>query len=283
MIKPIDDTTTDDIAGDLDETITNVPTLLDFDEATTEPQNIIINSIQSENEIFKFGPSIGSTDTIDDSTETESSSDAAYVVPLKIILPVEHVHKSSKNDSFERFNYILLKVDDVSYHEHIFSDNSDLLFPLDKNTAATPTSVYPSIDSNTEDTTMTSNIFDSDENGSTANQRQQQQQRQRQQSNRNDNKVLVDSEGYRYELGKQYKILNEFGTAVVEFNDLMMVHSDASTNGGKTANKITKRILTTDDEAPKSNTEPPEVYKNSDLHEKHYERIFQWLHYRLWQ
>lgn len=268
-IEPFEETTTDDVAIELAQSIPTQPTNSEFDETTTEPTNTI-ESIRNENEIVTFSPPVVTT-SLDDSTEMDSSSYASYVVPLKIILPVEHVHKSAKNDSFERFNYILLKVDDVSYHEHIYSDNSDFLFPVRRNTSL-PTLTSASdndsdIDSNTEASTMALNSVDSEGSETSAETYQQRDET-------NDN-ILVDSQGYRYKLGKHYQLLNEYGTAVVEFDDLLLDRSE-SPKKKTTTNQITKRVLN-DDDAPTTKADP----HNNKNHEQHYAKIFQWLHYHL--
>lgn len=268
-IEPFEETTTDDVAIELAQSIPTQPTNSEFDETTTEPTNTI-ESIRNENEIVTFSPPVVTT-SLDDSTEMDSSSYASYVVPLKIILPVEHVHKSAKNDSFERFNYILLKVDDVSYHEHINSDNSDILFPVRRNTSL-PTLTSASdndsdIDSNTEASTMALNSVDSEGSETSAETHQQRDET-------NDN-ILVDSQGYRYKLGKHYQLLNEYGIAVFEFDDLLLDRSE-SPKRKTTPYQITKRVFN-DDDAPTTKADP----HNNKNHEQHYAKIFQWLHYHL--
>lgn len=239
-------------------------------EITTELPNIVDNVVRNENEIVKFSPPI-STSIIDDSnSDVESSSYASYIIPLKIILPIEHVHKTKENNTFERFNYILLKVDDASYHEHIYSDNSDFLLPVERNTTTPTEKPVFDIENNTEITTNTTNMINS--NG-------REMILDPIQSDENTDTVLVDSQGYRYELGKHYKILNEQDVSIVEFDEIEM-QRDKIPN--KSHNQISKRILVDDNETIKSTTEQPQKnHLNNEQYEGHYAKIFQWLHYHL--
>lgn len=226
---------------------------------------------RNTNEIFKFNPSIhtGIDDLGGIGGGIDSASDAPYVIPLKILLPVDHVHKSKANNSFVRYNYILLKVDDVSYHKHIPSDNSEILFPVDSGHTSSATDMRtspPDSDNEHEATTLvavTENVFDIAGNEHTAN------------SIQNDI-VLVDSQGYRYELSHHIKILNEFETNVVEFDSIAMVRETADTKPN--ANKVTKRILS-DDDVQQIDDEKSDL--NVTQYERHYAKIFQWLHYHL--
>lgn len=55
--------------------------------------------------------------------------DASYLVPLRIIIPAEHVHKDTENPfgRFQKFNYYVLKTDDNSYHGHLDSDPAEVV------------------------------------------------------------------------------------------------------------------------------------------------------------
>lgn len=238
---------------------------------TGTPQFTTIDHNRNGNEIFKFNPSINTG--IDDGLDIDSTSDAPYVIPLKIILPVEHVHKSRTNHSFVRYNYILLKVDDITYHEHIPSDNSEILFPVDRQAALSPTEMFTSVpDSYSESgattttttltVTTTANVFDIDRNEHAIN------------SVQNDI-VLVDSQGYHYELSHHVKIMDEFETNVVEFDSITMVR--AKDDNELYPIQVTKRILSDDDE--QIDHEKNDI--NVTQYERHYAKIFQWLHYHL--
>lgn len=218
---------------------------------------------------------------------SDSTSDAPYIIPLKIILPVEHVHKSKTNNSYVRYNYILLKVDDITYHEHIPSDNSEILFPLvDNAQTESPMEWFtsgPESDNSHETTTTTAtigtvtadkqatatstaNVFDIDGNDHTnANAAQ-------------NDIVLVDSQGYRYAMTQHIKIMDEFETNVVEFDNIAMVREKVDSKSNP--KQATKRILSDDDEQQQQiDHEMNDI--NVSQYERHYAKIFQWLHYHL--
>lgn len=242
-------------------------------EQMTITPTFSIEQNRNTNEIFKFNPAINGG--IDDGTDIESTSDAPYVIPLKIILPVDHVHKSKTNNSFERYNYILLKVDDLSYHKHIPSDNSEILFPVndDRQTSSPTHEMHTStldMDNEHETTTTivsTENVFDIAGNERVAN------------SVQNTDIQLVDSQGYRYELSHHIKIMNELETNVVEFDSIAMVRAKPDTKPN--SSKVTKRILTDDDEHQQHQIDDEKTDLNVSQYERHYAKIFQWLHYHL--
>lgn len=242
-----------------------------IEQMTVTPPTFSIDQSRNTNEIFKFNPAINTG--IDDGIEINSASDAPFVIPLKIILPVEHVHKSTINNSFVRYKYILLKVDDASYHEHIPSDNSEILFPVDNGQTSNTTEMFTSvqdIDNEHEATTPASavtaaNVFDIDGNEHAAN------------SAQNDI-VLVDSQGYHYALSHHVKIMDEFETNVVEFDSIAMVRAKVDSKSNLNPNQVTKRILSDDDE---QQIDHEKNDLNISQYERHYAKIFQWLHYHL--
>lgn len=209
---------------------------------------------------------------MDDSIDTESSSFSSYILPLKIILPVEHVHKLKNKDSFERFNYILLKVDDISYHEHIHSDNSDFLLPVEKKIFPTTVKADAENENSTETTENVPILIKVDKSGSISHSIQ----------SNNSDPVLVDTQGYRYEFGKHYQIKNEQGTSVIEFDEIE-IEILRSENSTKPHNEISKRVLS-DDQPQKDVIKDqtiPEQNHNNDDRTRHYSKISQWLHYHL--
>lgn len=72
------------------------------------------SKINSELTKFEFNETL-----IDD---PEYPSDDNYSIPLKIILPVEHLHQNSIDETYSKYNYIVLKSDDSDYHEHLTQD-----------------------------------------------------------------------------------------------------------------------------------------------------------------
>lgn len=55
--------------------------------------------------------------------------DAGYLVPLRIIIPSEHVHRDTENPfgKFQKYNYYVLKTDNVSFHGHLDSDPPEIV------------------------------------------------------------------------------------------------------------------------------------------------------------
>lgn len=60
---------------------------------------------------------------------TEEEEDAGFLVPLRIIIPSEHVHRDTENPfgKFQKYNYYVLKTDNVSFHGHLDSDPPEIV------------------------------------------------------------------------------------------------------------------------------------------------------------
>lgn len=262
---------------------TNYPSI----EQVTVTPTVAIDHGRNANDISKFNlPDIDNAAAAAAAAaavdmDSDTSSDAPFVLPLKIILPVEHVHKSKANNSYVRYNYILLKVDDTAYHEHFPNDNTEILFPLADNVPTESPMEWstsePASDNSHETTiaatitaekaTSTANIFDTYRN---------------EQTNENaaqNDIVLVDSQGYRYELTQHIKIVDELETHVIEFDSIAMVRERDDTKAN--SKQATKRILS-DDIEPQQQIDNEKNDINVSQYERHYANIFQWLHYHLW-
>lgn len=272
----------DNFSISLSDMNTNADTNTDPTTASTD--------FDSVNEILrvKFNES---TSLIEEYTDTvDNSTYDSYVVPLKIILPVEHVHKIAENGSFARFNYILLKVDDPTYHEHIKnSDKSDLLLPVNEN-SATPTLIDVDSGGTTETINQIAHVKSdgvakemldpNNSDGANATSK----------SAAKNNVTLIDADGFRYKLGKHYRISDDDednnntknnDTLVVEFDDIAMMLPEIPPT--ITKEPISKRILDDDSAVPKV-TQTDDTQRNTastDQYEGHYAKIFQWLHYHL--
>lgn len=227
------------------------------------------NDFNSDNEILKlkFNENASIIDEFVDNSENSSYN--SYVIPLKIILPVEHVHKS-ENESFKRYNYILLKVDDPTYHDHVHNDKSDYLLPVRENLDSTsPTSLFTDTDNVDTTTDVLNEIAQTKpidtltpDNATKV---------------ANSNTVLIDPDGFRYALGKHYKINDDTGASVVEFDDIAMILPETP-NTKTEKESVSKRVLQ-DDSWQKDDTS--QKASNSEQYEEHYAKIFQWLHYHL--
>lgn len=65
--------------------------------------------------------------------ENSSPEDKAYVIPIRVILPIEHAHaqpRTSDDDldsTYFKYNYLMLKTNDINYHEHLDTDRPEKL------------------------------------------------------------------------------------------------------------------------------------------------------------
>lgn len=190
-------------------------------------------------------------------TSTTEGDYSSYEIPLKIILPFEHVHKSSDERTFSRYNYILLKVDDQSYHEHIYSDNSDILSPINAEKAVErpldeTTNVYDDVTSLDEGSTV-----DNTDAIPTIDSR--------------NCPILVDSEGYQYELDKHYKITDDSNNAVIEFDDIKIAHKKFKDDISVDNNIAGNIPDQTEDQEFRS--------MSSDILSTHYQKLYKWLNW----
>lgn len=221
-----------------------------------------------QNDISKFSLTKMNTSILDDEDDVESSSFSSYVVPLKIILPIEHVHKSHAHKLlFERHNYILLEVDKLSYHEHIHSDDPEILFPLDKLTVSSNELTSTSVES----TTIMQNIYDAYGNEYSFDSTRSEK----------NSVILVDSQGYQYELKGNYQIPNENSEAIVEFDEISVARPKVSDN----TNKNIFKQLAIEAEHTMTTARTTIDHQESNMiverYEIHYAKIFQWLDYHL--
>lgn len=65
--------------------------------------------------------------------ENFSPEDQAYVIPIRVIIPIEHAHaqpRTSEDDldnTYLKYNYLMLKTNDINYHEHLDTDRPEKL------------------------------------------------------------------------------------------------------------------------------------------------------------
>lgn len=82
----------------------------------------------NENTIFKqITDDTANKTTAEQPNDSDAYDDSAYIIPIKIILPVAHVHAVPENGTYEQFNYILLQTNDSTYHGHLSNDKPDIL------------------------------------------------------------------------------------------------------------------------------------------------------------
>lgn len=250
-----------------------------------------------------------STTNFDDfQLTTLNEDDNAYIIPIKIILPITHIHKISENDSFVQYDYILLQTNDTSYHAHFNNDKPVILFPENK-TKSSPTftsneqklNVLPlNITVTTEDTiavgngtiysTSTisgesiinvtnsnnnNNISLSRNNSSNDNSSNISGRISINASESNEQPILVDSDGYRYQRIKQYKIFNDVGEVAVEFEDIVPARTITETT------TICEKGNIASGRNIQDSSVSTETASNSEEYDEHYGKILQWINYTL--
>lgn len=198
-----------------------------------------------------------------DSYESIGSNEpnGAFVLPLKIILPIRHAHAAtSGNGSYQQYDYIILKLNDSAFHGHFDSDKPLHLFPL-PNESSTPTADdIVSID----DERVASNALSGSNDGENEIQRI---------ITRNKSNVYTDEEGFRYQKANEYKIVNETGDVVVEFDEFRYDQSDK-------VSVLPNREVEPEARELKSNEntyESPDV----DTYDAHYSKMMQWIYFYL--
>lgn len=179
-----------------------------------------------------------------------SEADDAYIIPIKIILPVTHIHAVPENGTYQQFNYILLHTNDSAYHKHFFNDEPDILYPENK----TDTPPTHTLDNTDELLNVNVTKYESSKNSSD-----------------NDNLILIDSDGYRYQRNKQYKIFNENGDLEVEFEDLIPIRSV----------EIKSTAVNDFNGTPDGRHNDQVITDSDEQYDEHYGKILQWLHYYL--
>lgn len=70
-----------------------------------------------------------SNDSVSAVTASPDDDDARFVIPMRVILPVEHVHdnRDTNNASLIKYSYIVLRTDNQSYHGHLSTDLGETL------------------------------------------------------------------------------------------------------------------------------------------------------------
>lgn len=254
-------TTDDETSISIESTIISTGT-----ESRTDTDVPLLSTTKlddDENFIFKLNES---SSGVDDHTEV-NKLDENYVIPLRIILPIAHIHASSENDTFSQFNYMILKVNDTAYHEHFAYDKPVHLFPANNSRKTTPTQFDNN--SNVEMLNISNITTFTDNNQNEKNSALNKSQ--------NDSLILTDSEGYRYQSRHQFKIFNETGALVVEFQDIEAIYSHLD---DESETKKVTRLLGNSRSMDDVSTTPITV-DDFDKYDEHYKRMMQWIHYYL--
>lgn len=103
---------------ELEITTTTIETITDLDETSTK---LLLNDDEDIENI---------NDLIDNANNLNpllsNSTENVTTLPLRIIIPSNHVHFDDKSQNYYKYEHIILRSDDNNYHEH-FNDVETLL------------------------------------------------------------------------------------------------------------------------------------------------------------
>ncbi|GAB0097499.1 uncharacterized protein DMENIID0001_131380 [Sergentomyia squamirostris] len=95
-------------------------------------ENITLSVHEASGEELLEATPETSTQRDDEDSEAQREIDEGFVIPLKVILPVEHIHHFGNQSTFTKYNYIVLRTDNDTYHGHLNTDRGDKL-TIDQN------------------------------------------------------------------------------------------------------------------------------------------------------
>lgn len=178
------------------------------------------------------------------SEETNNAEDDAYVIPIKVILHAEHVHQSpSDSGTFLKFNYILMRTNDTSYHGHFETDEqAERLTRLN----------------NENGTNVQFNVTDEQDDGIST-------------SSMSPIEVLVNENGDQYDQINEQTIVNDDGVIVDRFNEIAWKRRDYQE--AITQPNVNENRVGSGDRAMSSETDQE--------NDRHYSQILPWIHFNL--
>lgn len=89
----------------------------------TSTTNILLND---DDEIENINDVIDNPNSLLDSSSNINMTDNA-TIPLRIIIPSEHVHFDENSQTYFKYQHIILRSDDNNYHKHFDGDGETLL------------------------------------------------------------------------------------------------------------------------------------------------------------
>lgn len=244
-------------------------------DSTTDTANTIDNTSTAKDSIDDITTVDELKSTATSHTESHPTTDySSYVIPLKIILPLEHVHAPKEDGSYDRYNYILLRTDDVAHHEHIYSDNPDVLIPVHANQHRRMPSFMESGGSTSTKTTMMDDdgLANADDESTTGIVESMTSLTNK--TDADNSLVLSDAIGFKYGLGRHYQILDEMKNIVVEFDDVIVARTQ-QTDSSTIDDVDTEHTLSFDEE------EQTRALSSVDAEiiSAHYQKLYQWLNW----
>lgn len=178
--------------------------------------------------------------------ETNNSDDDAYVIPIKVILHAEHVHRSSgDNETFLKFNYILMRTNETSYHGHFETDEMAERFKLLRNDNYT--NVQFNVTEQPDGVSETSSVSPIS--------------------------ILVNANGDQYVQLNERIIVNDDGVIVIRFNEIAWKREDYQYQETNTQPIVDKNQDLSEDRAMSS--------ESDQENDRHYSQILPWIHFNL--
>lgn len=105
---------------EIESTTTAIETITELDEISTK---LLLND---EEDIENINDLIDNANNLNPLSSNSSTTENVTTLPLRIIIPSEHVHFDDKSQNYYKYEHIILRSDDNNYHEH-FNDVETLL------------------------------------------------------------------------------------------------------------------------------------------------------------
>lgn len=165
-------------------------------------------------------PDIRHFPKLDLSEEYNSSvsddADAGYLIPMKIILPVEHMHHADDNSTYTKYNYIVLMMENETYHEHLASDPGEIL-EIDQSQLPTTTpQTFIEVESMEDRPTFLSMLNNSLERRFEMDEAE---------PNSGEELIFLDQQLNTYKKGKAYSVKVNDGNDTEDFDELVPVYN----------------------------------------------------------
>lgn len=179
------------------------------------------------------------------SEEANNAVDEAYIVPIKVILHSEHVHQSlDDNGTFLKFNYILMRTNDTSYHGHFENDETADRLKLLKNEISSDVASNDTdeLDDSSSTTSSMSPMVSMD--------------------------VLVDENGEEFDRINERTIIDENGVVVSQFSEIAWRRRNFPDVYESNDNQEVAGNRAMSSESDQEN-------------DRHYSQILTWIHFNL--
>lgn len=229
--------------------------------------------------------------------ELSNPEDKAYVIPIRVILPIEHAHAEplTSDENIEsiylKYNYLMLKTNDITYHEHLDTDRPEKLKafnhssksldlvkkPIQSSELINDTEALGGYIINNEEiydnTTVSSALFSTNSN-TTANITGIAPQSA---ITLKPEQMFVGEDGVRYKALSRDSVPKEFN-----YLNLVQVRSDEDVSDLEAErNMPLKQQQPEGGYTEKSSAATAYDMEQDQLEDKHYKKILPWIHFRL--